>query len=248
MININEILSLAELYYNQCLIIVKTAKIRQLPNGQYRVLSKKNRNLGTYPSKEQAAKRLKQVEYFKHLDKSNADDNTESNVINLTDIDDFSLSAILRKLRQRASKEIVKSFLIIYKNIFDKSVKNKINQPEKIALQLSLIKLNKLCKIKLDKDMIKNAAVTELGDPASVGKYLSDIVRFTITRIKPENRAKALLNLKTKIYNLNENEIAQKQLPASASMGQSITFTKHVLFGQNAGYIRTVLNNIVRYL
>lgn len=32
----------------------------------YRVVSKKGRNLGTYRTKEEAAKRLRQVEYFKH--------------------------------------------------------------------------------------------------------------------------------------------------------------------------------------
>jgi hypothetical protein len=33
----------------------------------YAVVSKKGKNLGTYPSRKQAVKRLRQVEYFKHL-------------------------------------------------------------------------------------------------------------------------------------------------------------------------------------
>ncbi len=32
----------------------------------FRVLSRKGKNLGTYPSREQAEMRLRQVEYFKH--------------------------------------------------------------------------------------------------------------------------------------------------------------------------------------
>lgn len=33
----------------------------------YAVVSKKGKNLGKYPSRKQAVKRLRQVEYFKHL-------------------------------------------------------------------------------------------------------------------------------------------------------------------------------------
>ena len=238
------ILALAEAYYEACLQMIKTAKIRELPNGQYRVLSKKDKNLGTYPSKEKALKRLRQVEFFKHLDNSKADDTA----IDLTDIDDFSFSAILRKLRKRTSKENVRSFLIDYKKVFDKAVKNKINKPEQVALQRALISLNKRCKLKLDKELVKNASVSELGDPVRVGKYISDIVKFTIMRMKPESRDKALQVLRSKIYILNENDLAQKKMPASASMGQSITFIKHILFNHDANYIRAVLNNIVRNL
>lgn len=34
-------------------------------DGQYRVVSKSGKNLGTYSTKKMAVKRLKQVEYFK---------------------------------------------------------------------------------------------------------------------------------------------------------------------------------------
>lgn len=33
---------------------------------QYQVVSKTGKNLGSYPTKKQALKRLRQVEYFKH--------------------------------------------------------------------------------------------------------------------------------------------------------------------------------------
>ncbi len=41
--------------------------IRKIPGGQYRVVSHTGKNLGTYSSHEEALKRLRQVEYFKHL-------------------------------------------------------------------------------------------------------------------------------------------------------------------------------------
>ena len=96
--------------------------------------------------------------------------------------------------------------------------------------------------------MVKNAATSELGDPKLVGKYLADIIRFTLTRISPERRPQSIENLKQKIYNLNEQAIAIKTLPPSSALGQSITFVKHVLFNHDARYIREVLNNIVRNL
>jgi len=47
--------------------MIKTAYIKKLPNGEYRVMSHTGKNLGTYKTKEQAKKRLSQVEMFKHL-------------------------------------------------------------------------------------------------------------------------------------------------------------------------------------
>jgi len=42
--------------------------IRKAKEG-YRVLSERGRNMGTYATKEEAEKRLKQIEYFKHKKK-----------------------------------------------------------------------------------------------------------------------------------------------------------------------------------
>jgi len=39
--------------------------IKKLPNGQYRVLSSKGRNMGTYDTKHEAHIRLGQIEAFK---------------------------------------------------------------------------------------------------------------------------------------------------------------------------------------
>lgn len=225
--------------------MLKIAYIRKLPNGKYRVFSQKGKNLGTYSSKEDAKKRLKQVEYFKHLD-SNKNDDQEK--IDLTGLKEISYSAMLRELRKKAPKECIFHFMKIYKNEFDKAIKKELQKPESVAMQNALILFNKQHNIKLNKNLIKNAAVTELGDPRIVGKYLSDIVKFILTRIKPENRQRSIDNLKRKIYSLNENELSFKEMPASSALGQSITFIKHVLFNHNAFYIREVLNNIVRNL
>jgi len=43
--------------------------IRKVKEG-YRVVSESERNMGTYPTKEEAKKRLQQIEYFKHKKKT----------------------------------------------------------------------------------------------------------------------------------------------------------------------------------
>ncbi len=42
--------------------------IRKVKEG-YRVVAESGRNMGTYPTKEQAEKRLKQIQMFKHMRK-----------------------------------------------------------------------------------------------------------------------------------------------------------------------------------
>lgn len=243
---VNEILQLADTYEKDCFqCLMKFARIRKLPGGRYRVLSEKGKNLGTSNTKSEAKKRLRQVEYFKHNDENKADD---EKIIDLRDADDFSYSAIVRKMREKSSKEQVFEFLKMFKTQFDKAVKNKLQKPEKVALQNALIKFNKTHPIKVKKKLVKNAAVSELGDPILVGKYLADIVRFTLNRIAPDKRAKAIENLRHKFYVFNVNEIANKNLPPSSAIGQSITFVKHVLFNHDPQYVRDVLNNLVRNL
>lgn len=250
MSNAETLLQLASTYESKCIQgLVKIAKIRKMPDGKYRVLSQDGKNLGTYKSREGAKKRLKQVEYFKHLDKSKADDKGNPiEPIDLTDADEFSYSAIMRKLRQKASPEQVKQFLALFKSQFDKAVKGKVNKPERVALQNTVLKFHKIHPVKLDKSMIKCAAVAELGDADAVGKYLSDIVKFILARLPLEKRPHAAQILKQKFGVMSENEIAGKNMPNAAVYGQAITFVKHVLFNQDANYVREVLNSLSRNL
>lgn len=244
MSDIDSIVKLADSYYNNCQQMVKISRIRKLPDGKFRVVSRDGKNLGTYKSREAAKKRLKQVEYFKHFDHAEANDS----VIDLTDAEEFAYSAFMRKLREKASQEQVMVFLKMYKDQFDNAVKKKLQKPERVALQNALVKFNKVHKIRLDKKMTKSASVSELGNAEQVGRYLSDIVKFTISKMQQEKRLNALQKLKQKFYSMNENEISNKNLPESAAVGQSITFVKHVLFNHDAKYIRDVLNALVRYL
>jgi len=248
MLDINKLLKLASVYEQDCLEdLNKLAKIRKLPGGKYRVLSEKGKNLGTSDSKQDAVKRLRQVEFFKHQDADDSDDEEEK-VIDLTGAVDFAYSAIMREMRQKAPKEQVRIFLILFKKEFDKAVKAKLQKPEKVALQNSLVKFDKKHKVKMKKKLVKSAAVSELGDPVQVGKYLADIVRFTLNKIPLERRQSAINSLRQKFYTFNADEISQKKMPPTAGIGQSITFVKHVLFNHDPHYVREVLNNLVSNL
>jgi hypothetical protein len=240
--NVDEIVKLANSYYYNCQVMIKEAFIRKMPNGKYRVLSEKGRNLGEYSSRKGAQKRLRQIEFFKHRDANKSDDSS----LDLSDIDDFSYSAIMRKLNKKGTSEQLFYFLNLYKLTFDKAVKDKIKDPEKIALKTTFIKFCKKFNVIFDKKIIKSAET--LGNTEQIGRYLADIVRFTLGRISPKNRAKSINNLRNKFLALSELEISSKHLPASSALGQSITFVKHVLFGHNPKYVRDVLNAVARYL
>jgi hypothetical protein len=243
MYNIDHITKLADNYEQLCSSIVKEGHIKKLPDGKYRVLSEKGKNLGTSDSRSGAEKRLQQVEFFKHKDQHKVED---KKIIDLTKADEFAYSAIMRCLNQQASKEQVVEFLKMFKKEFDRAIKKGLQKPEKIALQNSLINFNKIHPIKVKRKLVKTAATSELGDPVLVGKYLADIIKFTLNRISPERRGMALAKLRTKIYHLNEQQLASKVMPPSSSMGQSITFLKHILFNHDAQYIRSVLNSVTR--
>jgi hypothetical protein len=241
MADIEKILKLADQYNDYAQDLIKIGKIRKLPNGQYRVLSEKGKNLGTFKNKDKAKKRLNQVHFFKNFDYHSADDV----VLDLTKAEEFSFSALMRQVNKNGTPEQTIEFIKLFKKCFDKAIKDKVQKPEKVALQNCMLKFNKLFKVKISKDIVKNAAISELGTADQVGKYLSDIVKFIIARMPVDSREKSLNNLKQKFLNMHPNEIASKNLPASAAVGQSITFVKHVLFNHDASFIKEVLLSLV---
>lgn len=170
-------------------------------------------------------------------------------VINLTSVESFTYSAFLRQLRKQATEEQFISFLKIYKNEFDKCIKRGLQEPDKIALVKSVINYNNnICRIIINKKLIKNASITELGAPDITGKNLAEVVNFILKRISAENRSKSKNSLREKIMALNVHEIANKKMPASSSIGHSISFIKQVLFGHDARYIKLVIDNIIKNL
>lgn len=204
--------------------IIKEAFIRKLPNGKWRVVSRKGKNLGTFDTEAKAKKHLQEVEFFKHKKASE---------------EKLSYSAVMRFLNKNYDEETIKSFQNIFKENFDRLYMEEKDNPEEEALEIAL---NSMQKFK------KQAAAIEMGDPNSAGIYLANIIRFLLRRIPTEKRAAAIESMKKKIYFLNEYTIASKETPPSASMGQSLTLIKTILLEHDAHYIRATLNAIVKAL
>lgn len=102
---------------------------------------------------------------------------------------------------------------------------------------------------KIENILIKNAQTAiNMGDPAMAGKSIADIVRFLMKRVPPDKRGIYTQKLRKKIWDIDELTLSSKKLPASASMGQSITFIKTILIGHRPFYIRDVLSSIVKNL
>lgn len=211
-------------------VFVKTAVIKRLPNGKWQVRSQKGKSLGTYKTKAQAVKRLRQVEYFKHHKEASDDD---------------SYSSIMRDLNKHYDEETTHKFQKTFKDTFDKAFLAGDECPEEKALEKAMQCISLRDDIKAFK---KVGTAIDLGDPQSAGKYLADLLRFLLHRIRPEKRAKAVETLRKKVYFINEFDVASKKTPPTAAFGQSILLLKHILIEHSPQYIRGVLNSVVRHL
>lgn len=94
-----------EKFANLCEFL-KLSFIKKLPNGKYRVLSEKGKNLGTYDTKSEAKKRLRQVEFFKHV-KGSKD-------IDLSNLKAITLSSVMRQLTKNFNDDKVIKFLKVF--------------------------------------------------------------------------------------------------------------------------------------
>lgn len=233
-ISTQKIESYAEEFSNSCgeSVLTKIAIVKKLPNGQWTVMSLKGKPLGKYKTKEQAVKRLRQIEYFKNHKKKKASK-------------DISYSSVMRKLRKSYDEETVNKFQKEFKKLFDAAFLSGNQDPDEGVLEEAL----KCISFEDDINAIKkNASAIDLGDPEYAGKYLSDILKFVMRRISNEKRTKSLESLRKKVYYLNEYQMAAKKVPPSSAIGQSITLLKHILLEHHPEYIRAVLNSIVRHI
>ena len=82
----------------------------------------------------------------------------------------------------------------------------------------------------------------------NAGKGISNIVKFLISRADPSKRNEYLYKVRQKVQQLNAAEMASKDMPQSASIGQAITFIKTVLNGKPAHFVKLVLDEIIKNL
>jgi len=148
MTDFNKLLYKINLFYK--IAFVKLSYIRKLNNGKYRVYSKNGKNLGTYDSKSAAEKRLKDIEFFKHLNKK------ASLKLDLTKIDEISYSAIMRCLANNYNNDIVSMFQKEFKKFFDQEYLAGKENPQNKSLIKTLLKINKKYPITLTKKLLKD--------------------------------------------------------------------------------------------
>ena len=84
----------------------------------------------------------------------------------------------------------------------------------------------------------------DLENHINAGKGIANIVKFLISRADPDKRPEYLYKLRQKVQQLNAMEMASKNMPQSASIGQAITFIK----GKPAHFVKLVLAEIVKNL
>jgi hypothetical protein len=111
--------------------LTKTAYIRKLPNGKYRVYSEKGKNMGTFDSEKAAKKHLGEIEFFKHK----ADDNMAN--------EQATYSSIVRKLRKEGDEEKLVAFLKTFKEAFDHLALAGEKDPAEKALPITLFLLSR---------------------------------------------------------------------------------------------------------
>jgi hypothetical protein len=212
-----------------CNQINKVAFIVKLPGGQWAVKSEKGKILGRYKTKQEAVKRLRSIEFWKH--KKKASDNN-------------SYSAIMRKMKKENDDEAMCKFQEEFKKSFDAAYEANSDSPEQEALEKAIESV-----ASKEQTMVKQAAeALNLGDPLFAGQRLAQLVSFLLSRAKPEKRKHTIDLMKRKLYYLNEYDIGAKKVKGGQMYGQAITLIKNLLMGHNPSYIRNVINTIVGYL
>jgi hypothetical protein len=215
----------------------KVSYIRKVDN-KYLVVSEKGKNMGTYPSRAQAKNRLKQVEFFKHKDSNKVEDKQKS--IDLSDVEELSYSAIMREAKKKEYFSFINDFVIIYKKIADAFYLKNLNMDG--VMENVFHVMSKKYKIITTK---KEAAVDS---PLILGKAIADVILFLATKVKTENRRKAVSNFIRNIYYLNFSELASMDVNAGAAAGQVITLIKTILRSKDVGFIRSVVGEVIKNL
>ena len=154
--------------------------------------------------------------------------------IDLGKLDSFSLSAVMRNINKKFSNKESSLFLKIYLKHFNFLAGKK--NFEKKALKLSLIDFSKKVKIKKQADFTS---------PDEISSNLINLINLLLLKIKTENRNKAKQSVKTKLSTININDIANKNMPASSAIGQSLSFVKQVLFDKDPAFIKNVLTQVI---
>lgn len=225
-------------------MLTKESFIKKLPNGKYQILSEKGKNLGIFDSKSKAKKRLAQIEMFKHMKKKKAAlGSISDSIIKDDDLTTNTFSSTTRDINKK-NPEDVKDFMKSFKDSFNRALEEDLEDPDCLAL-MQVMKNPK--ESSSNSKMIKIAqTLVEMGNPELAGKAISNVIKFLITKMPESERSNAVQRIRNELLSLPVNEISSKKMPASASIGQSISLIKNTLSGKDPDFIRKVIENATR--
>lgn len=78
--------------------------------------------------------------------------------IDLTKIDELSLSAVMRELNKQTSEDNVLKFMKTYHKLFNDNVLNEKKNIDKLSLIETLVEFNKSIPVKINKNLTKSAS------------------------------------------------------------------------------------------
>jgi len=74
------------------------------------------------------------------------------------------------------------------------------------------------------------------------------IINFLLFRVPQNNKTKFLQRIRGKIQRIPAGQISVKKMPQTASIGQSISLVKNILFGLNPFFVQRVINEIANLM
>ncbi len=135
--------------------------------------------------------------------------------------------------------EIVNDLTVIFSEYSTKLISDGIDK--NLAIKNAYFYVKEKYPIK------KNAQVNEK-DPKFVAKYVAYIILIMISKFSTKSSANARANLRRRISNMNIQDMSNKKAPAGAAIGTSIALVKNILNGKDPYFIKTVIDEIQRYI
>ena len=87
-----------------------------------------------------------------------------------------------------------------------------------------------------------------VADPKYVAEEIAKVVKILISTMSVEAQNRAKLNMRSRVFRLNPQEMSQKKTPAGASIGTSIALIKNILNGRDGFFIKMVMEELVKQL
>jgi hypothetical protein len=180
---------------------------------------------------------------------ANEEDNYEKNLINYiysiytSDIPDANnkIKKITLDFTKLTDQKIAsgEDLLLAKRKSYQEVLSSNLGAHTEELSSLSLLKETKI--VKKSQNYFGN-------DPKFIASQVASIIRIIIGRMSLESQNRARMNLRTKIKNLNQNEISMKKTPGGAGIGTSIALVKNILNGRDGYFIKSVIDNLTEIL